>query len=345
MTSRHYGLAAILCCLLASWTPTRAADDPASGVLVTTVATQSVRVPELIEAYGTAMSASNGTQTVSVMEAGRVVRILASPGQPVVRGAPLLEWEQSSAARQAWEQARTGFALAAQQRAHAVLLLAHHLGTRDQLGQADKALADAQAAVDALKRAGADQPVRTIAAPSDGTILAIPVGQGDRLAAGTALVTIVSSSGIVVTVGVDPARRLQLRVGQTATIAPLAGGVPVAGRVLRFDAVLNPRTRLVNADLAVAPADVLSGADYRAEIAVGMLQGWRAPHDAVLQDSGGTYLFQSHGDKAARVPVTVLTTQGDADIVSGALDPSARIIVDGAYQLSDGADFRKATPP
>lgn len=343
MTSRQCAAAMILCCLMASIS-SRAADGLTSGVLATTVATQSVSIPDLIEAYGTAMSASNGTQTVSVTEPGRVIRILASPGQTVVRGAPLLDWEQSPAARQAWEQARTELALAAQQRAHAVLLLAHHLGTRDQLDQADKALADAQAAVDALKRTGADQPNRTISAPADGTVLTIPVSQGDRLAAGTPLATIVSNGGIVVTVGVDPDRRLQLRVGQTATIMPLAGGIPVSGRVLRFDAILNPRTRLVNADLAVAPADVLPGADYRARIAVGMLQGWRAPHEAVLQDATGTYLFQSQGRKAARVPVTVLATRGNVDIVSGPLNPSARIIVDGAYQLSDGADFREATP-
>ncbi|NPD65182.1 efflux RND transporter periplasmic adaptor subunit [Lichenicola cladoniae] len=344
MTSRQCGAAMILCCLMMASISARAADGPASGVLATTVATRSISVADLIEAYGTARSASSGTQTISVMEPGRVVRILASPGQAVVRGAPLLDWEQSPAARQAWEQARTGSVLAAQQRAHMVLLLTHHLGTRDQLDQADKALADAQAAVDALKRTGADQANRTISAPADGTVLTIPVSQGDRLAAGAALATIMSSGGIVVTVGVDPARRLQLRVGQTATIMPVAGGTPVAGRVLRFDAILNPRTRLVNTDLAVAPADVLPGADYTAQIAVGMLQGWRAPHDAVLQDAAGTYLFQSLGRKAARVPVKVLATRGNVDIVSGALSPSARIIVDGAYQLSDGADFREAAP-
>ena len=345
MTPPNPLLIIILCCLLVAAVPVRAADNPAPGVLVTSVAAQPVSTPDLIEAYGTAMPASNGTQTLSVMEAGRVVRILVSPGMAVARGAPVLEWEQSSAARQAWEQARTSQALAAEQRTHAVLLLEHHLGTRDQLDHANKALADAQAAVDALKRTGADQPKRILAAPSDGIILTTPINQGETVAAGTPLAMIVPSGGSVVTVGIDPARRLQLRLGQTATLTPLDGGVAIAGMILRFDAVLNPRTRLVNADLAVAPASTLLGAGYRVEIAVGRLDGWRIPHDAVLQDGSGTYLFQAEGSRAIRVPVKVLRVQDGADIVAGALDPSRKVIVDGAYQLSSGAGLREAAPP
>ena len=177
-------------------------------------------------------------------------------------------------------------------------------------------------------------------APFDGTIMAIPVAQGDRVAAGAVLATLVRQDGVVVTVGVDPARLAALHLGQPATVQTLSGGGRLAATVLRVDAMLDPRTRLVNVDLSVSSGTLLSGVDVRAEITVGQLDGWLVPHDAVLQDADGTHLFQVAIGRAALVKVTVLGIRGDTDVVSGPLVASRPVVLDGAVQLTDGAALR-----
>lgn len=321
------------------------AADPAPSVLVTTIAATSGSLPDRIEAYGAAVPATDAMQTLSLPRDGRVRRILHTPGEAVRQGETLLEWEASAIAQQGWEQARSGLALARQQQQHASLLLERHLGTRDQLDQATRALSDAQATMAALQRDGAGRPVQAVSAPFDGTLVSVPVSPGDRVAAGTPLATLARGTGIVVTVGVDPARLSSVHPGQPATVRALYGGPILVASVLRVDASLDPRSRLVNVDLSVSNGSPLPGIDMRAEITVGRLAGWLVPHDAVLQDSSGTVLFQADAGTAHLVRVGVLGMVGDTDVVSGALTPSWPIVRDGASQLADGARLRTNDAP
>ncbi len=333
---------AALCLLTAA---TGAQAQPAPSVLVTTVMPRQGSLPDRIEAYGVAVPATDATQTLSLPQEGRVRRILRAPGEAVRRGDVILEWEASALARQGWDQARTALLLAQQQQAHAALLLARHLGTRDQFDQAAKSRSDAQAALDALRLEGADRPVRAVLAPFDGTLVAVPVAQGDRIAAGAVLATLARRDGIVVTVGVDQARLAALHPGQPATVQALSGGALLAATVLRVDATLDPHTRLVDVDLSISSGTVLPGADMRAEISVGQLSGWLVPHDAVLQDADGLHLFQAASGHAALVRVTLAGVQGDTDILSGPVLASRPIILNGAAQLGDGASLRLAPTP
>lgn len=345
MTRPGWRAAILVAALLASSVDARG-DSAVQSVLVTTTTPRFGQAPDIVEAFGAATPSADGIQTLSLTEDGRVGKLLTSAGEAVQSGEPLLEWHQSAAARQSWKQACTALTLAQQQQKHAALLLSRHLATRDQLDQTDKAVADAQAIVTALRRGGADRPSRLLVSPFDGMVLTLPIAPGQQVTAGTPLASLAKAASIVVTVGVDPVRRPALRVGEAATVTPLAGGAAVAGMVLRFDSVLDPRTRLFLVDLSVPPGSVLPGVDYRAEITVGALQGWVVPHAAVQQDESGLFLFQAQGTKAMRVPVAVLGIRsgsaGDIDIVSGPVMPSHPIVLDGAYQLFDGAVLRQA---
>jgi membrane fusion protein (multidrug efflux system) len=114
-----------------------------------------------------------------------------------------------------------------------------------------------------------------------------------------------------------------------------ACGPELDGQILRLDGMLNPRTRLLDADVSVPPGSVISGAAFRAEIKVGELNGWIVPHDAVLTDADGSYVFQVAGMTASRVKVTVVGAAGEDDVVQGTLDPQRPIVMQGNYQLSD----------
>ena len=109
---------------------------------------------------------------------------------------------------------------------------------------------------------------------------------------------------------------------------------------MRVDGMLNPKTRLLDADVSVPPGSVISGTAYRADITVGEIKGWIVPHDAVLTDAKGAYLFQVAGATASRVEVKIAGTAGTDDVVQGTLDPQRPIVVQGNYQLSDNAPVR-----
>jgi membrane fusion protein, multidrug efflux system len=318
------------------------ADDPAS-VSVQTETPRDGVVPDLLVAYGTAAPALDGGMTLSFQQDGRVLAIAVTPGETVRSGDRLLDFGASAAAISTYQQAVSSLAAARQQRNHTAQLLGQQLATRDQLAQAEKAASDAQATLDALQREGSDRPLQTLTAPFDGIIATIPVAQGDRVQPGATLMTITRLDGLVVTVGIEPGARARIRTGAAVHLTPLSDGPPLDGNIVRVDGTLNPKTRLLDADVSVPPGSVISGTAYRADITVGEIKGWIVPHDAVLIDARGAYLFQVAGTTASRVDVRIAGTAGADDIVQGTLDPHRAIVVQGNYQLTDNAPVRASS--
>ena len=321
--------------------PTPLAPDP--RVLVTTQTPRQGELPRWLTAYGTATPAQNGAVTLSVNQPGQVVRIAATVGSAVRAGQPIITFAVAPTARSAYEQAVTALAAAQKQRATTAQLLPQQLATRDQLVQAEKAVSDAQTALTALRMEGAASGVQTLSAPFAGVVTAIPVAQGDRTQAGAALATVARAGAIVVTVGVGPDRAGEVRPSEPAQIHPLDGGAVIPGRVVRVDRIVNPQTKLVDVDIAYSGGALLSGAAAQVDVGVGTVPGWVVPHRAVVVGNGRAAVFQVVKGKAHAVPVTVSLPGSDADVVVGQLDPNARLIVDGAYQVTDGVLVRQTT--
>jgi membrane fusion protein (multidrug efflux system) len=319
--------------------------DLAPSVAVQTQLPRQGGVPDLITTYGSAGPALDGGLTLSLQQEGRIVAIAVTPGERVAAGMGLLDFAASPAAMSAYQQAISAVATARQQRAHTTQLLAQQLATRDQLAQSDKAVADAQAMLDALKREAADQPQQTLTAPFDGIIATIPVAQGDRVQPGANLMTITRLDGLVVTVGIDPEARGRVHPGDPVHLTSLSGNESLDGKLLRVDGTLNPKTRLIDADVSVPAGSIISGMAFRADITVGYLTGWIVPHDAIMTDDKGAYLFQVAGTTAARVDVRVVGAASAGDVVQGLLDPQRGIVVEGNYQLSDKATIRLSSNP
>ena len=318
------------------------ADEGARGTaLVSTVAPQQGSLPRVIEAYGQAVPAANGTVTLSVQQPGQVVAVPAVAGTTVAAGQPIVIFALAPAARSAWQQAASAVKAAESQRETTARLVTQQLATRDQLVQAEKAVTDARVARDALAKEGAGAATMTLRAPFAGVVATVPVAPGDRTQPGQALATVARAGALIVTVGVDPARRGDLRVGAPVTLTRLEGGASVTGHVQRVDAILNPRTRQIDVDIAYPAGAILSGEAMKVAIETGTAQGWRVPHRAVVIDADGkANVFQIVGGKAKAVPVTIAVARSDDDLVTGAIDPHARLIVDGAYQVGDGDAVR-----
>ena len=323
--------------------PVPALADATPSVLVQTQQPRTGSLPDLITAYGSAAPAGNASLALSLQQDGFVSALLVTPGEAVKAGQDLIDFTPSASATSAYQQAVSALAVAQEQRDHAARLLAQQLATRDQLAQADKAVSDAQASLDALRREGAGAASQRMKAPFDGVVATVAVAQGDHVQPGAVLMTLARADGLVVTVGVEPEARAKVRPGDDVALTALSGGGAIAGRVQRIDAILNPKTRQIDVDVAVPVNSTIAGEAFRANITTGQLTGWLVPHDAVLNDDKGAYVFQVAGGKAARVRVRWLGGDGAQDVVDGPIDPSRPLVTSGNYQLDDGAAVREDT--
>jgi membrane fusion protein (multidrug efflux system) len=327
--------------LLLSSSPACAADAP--SVAVQTIAAKRASLADTITAYGTAAPVIDGSTTLSLPSDGRVLQLAVAPGQMVQPGQRLLDFAFLAATISAYQQALTALNLARSQRQHTAALLAQQLATRDQLAQAEKAVADAQITLDAMRQEGRDKPVQIVTAPFAGIVTAIPVAQGSQVAAGTPLITMARGDALAVIVGIEPSGGHPVRPGQPARLEPLSGtGAAIDGTVVRVDGMLNAKTRLIDTTIS-APAGLVLGAAFRAVITVGQFDGWLVPRNAVLSDGQGAYLFQVSGGNAARVNVKIVGSVGDTTVVDGRLAPQLPIVIQGNYQLSDGMPVRAAS--
>jgi RND family efflux transporter MFP subunit len=324
--------------LLLSLSPAFATDSP--SVAVQTAAAKRGSLAETVTAYGTAAPAVDGSTTLSLPSDGRVLQLAVAPGQMVQQGQRLLDFGFLAATISAYQQALTALNLARSQRQHTAALLAQQLATRDQLAQAEKAVADAQITLDAMRQEGRDKPVQIVTAPFAGIVTAIPVAQGSQVAAGTPLITVARSDALAVIVGIEPSGGTRVSAGKPARLEPLTGtGAALDGTVVRVDGMLNSKTRLIDTTISV-PVGLVLGAAFRAVITVGQFQGWLVPRNAVLSDGKGPYLFQVSGGNAARVNVKIVGSAGDTTVVDGPLGPQLPIVIQGNYQLSDGMPVR-----
>ena len=297
-------------------------------------------LPATVVAYGSAGPSLNGTQTITEAQAGQVTVLKVSPGMAVRSGQVLAMFETAPAARASYQQAVAAVAAAREQRAVTAQLLTQQLATQDQLAQATKAVTDAQTALAALRADGAGRGTHAIVAPFDGIVTAVTAAAGVRTTAGSPILTIARAGGIVVTVGVDPAQRGSVAVGQSATLTRLSGGTAFAGRVVRVDGALNPLTRHVDVDLSFPAGTLLPGEAMRVDIETGRVPGWVVPHQSVVTANGPARVFQVVGGKAKAVPVRIALSSDKDDVVEGRLDPRRPLIVAGAYQVNDGDAVR-----
>lgn len=317
--------------------------SPTPTTLVGTVRAQRGSLPITIESYGEATPSANGVVTLSVNQPGQVVAVPTLAGASVAAGQPIVVFALAPSTRSTYVQAQTTLKTAREAQATTGKLLGQQLATRDQLAQADKAVTDARVALAALVKEGAGAGTTTLRAPFPGVVATVPVAPGDRTQPGQALATVARGNAMIVTVGIDPARRGDVRVGAPVALRRLdpASGPAIVGRVVRVDASLNPKTRQVDVDIGYPAAALLSGEALRVAIETGRANGWIVPHAAVaVGENGAPRIFQLVAGKAKAVAVTIAASQDDRDSIFGDLSQNNPVIVAGAYQVSDGDAVR-----
>lgn len=301
-----------------------------------------------VAAFGQLAADSRNALSLSLPQAGEVTATEAMAGQRVKRGAALLELATDPATRSAYLQARSAVEVARDDLARTVHLHAQKLATNAQLDAARKALADAQAALDAQAKLGGARPVVMLRAPSDGVVTALDVQRGQRVTAGTTLLQFTPDAALAAQLGIDPGAAAGVRIGMPVTLEPVYAErslPPLHATVAMIGNAVNPQTHMVDVVATLdAKTPLPAGAALSANIATTPFEAWAVPRDALQSDEQGDFVLQVEHGKAKRVQVKVLAPDGSPIGVQGVLDPRAPVITTGSYEVSDGDPVRASAP-
>lgn len=315
-----------------------------SSVLVTLAPLTEGSLPHVVVGYGTIAAANAGRKTIVSRASAIVEEVYVHLGEQVESGAPLVRLVPSAATAAAYSQAKSGAAVAERLVTSTRSLAAHHLATRQQLADAEKSAADARAQLHALETVGAGGP-HIERAPFRAIVTSLSASPGAIVTEGAALAELAEPQKLMLTVGVVPSQADGIAPNDTAAVTLVGAQQSVAGRVILRGNVAESDTGLVPVEISLASGRFLPGEMAQAAITAGEVHGYVVPHEAILvNDSGATYVVQAIGDKAKKVPVTVLGSHGDRDVIAGALDKRAPLVLTGNYQLDDGMKLRVAEP-
>lgn len=323
------------------------AEEQPSPPPVALVKTQPIlhrEVTDTLDAFGELRTGQ--VVAVNFPRAGQVSRLYVLEGSTVKSGDPIATLVSDPAARMAYEQAVHARDLAHSELARTQELFKLQLATRSQLDSAKKALADAQAAVQAQRRLGGDLRSQTLRAPFEGVVVKLAVAEGDRVQPGATIVQMGHTDEMRAHLGIQPEQAARVRVGMPVAIAPVdEPNAVVHAHVDALHDIIDPSTRLVDAVaiLHASSADPLvPGMKVRGRISLASHMAWLVPRDAVLEESGKPYIFQVQGGKARRVDVEKRGSYGELQAIEGSFDAKLPIVALGNYELKDGMAVREA---
>lgn len=330
-------------CVLLSTGPVSAADDP--SVRVETVALKQQPMAETVSGYGVVSPDTRSLQNISLPRPGQIMALWVSVGQEVKKGAALLEFGTGADAALGYQQALQAVDFAQSEEVRIEQLVNQQLATQSQLAAANKALADAQAALRAQEKIGAGRTLERVAAPFDGVVVAIQAAQGDRLAAGAPVLQLAGTSGQRVLLGVEPDDVARVHPGMVVSIVPVFNAERrISGRVAQVSGMINPQTQFVDVLVEVPGSGLMPGTRVHAEIQLSRHAAWVVPRSAVLRDAHGDYIFQVREGKARRVDVQTGLERDGLIVVLGAFNAHEPVVSLGNYELRDGMAVRGSPP-
>lgn len=289
--------------------------------------------------------ATGKPESLSFPQPGQLLQLPVVLGQHLRRGDPVAVIGTDPATVAAYTQAANAVGFAQRELKRQQELAGLQLATQSQVDAARKQLEDAQAALAAQARLGGAHASVTLSAPFDAVVTALPLAQGERIAAGAPVAQLGPTAHARALLAIEPAKGAALKPGMAVTIRPLLdGAAPIEARVKEVGAMVDPKTQMMSA-IAELPtgqaAGLAAGTRVEAAIRLGAHEAWSVPRQAVLSDEQGSYLFQAANGHAHRIAVKVLAESGQSDGVDGALDPKLPVVVLGNYELRDGMRVRE----
>jgi RND family efflux transporter MFP subunit len=332
------------------WHAGAADDAPAekaidASVLVRSQPVSQRAVAQTLDTFGEI--AAGKPESVSFPQPGQLLQLPLVPGQRLRRGDTVAVIGTDPNAVAAYTQATNAVGFARRELKRQQELAGLQLATQSQVDAARKQLEDSQAALAAQAKLGGAHASVTLRAPFDAVVIALPVAQGERIAAGAPVAQLGPTGHPRALLAIEPARSAAVKPGMAVTIKPLLdGAAPIAAQIASIDGVVDPKSQMVTA-IALLPASraasLAVGTRVEAAVTLGAGNAWNVPRQAVLSDEQGTYLFQVADGHARRVAVRVAGENGPTYGVDGKLDPKLPVVVLGNYELHDGMQVREGT--
>ncbi len=330
-----------------------------SHVQIATAARQ--KIERVLRLPGTVGYNLFRTTPVITPVGGPVTRILVVPGQMVKQGQPLLYVQSAdySQLRANYLKAQDAYRLAETNDKRAQDLYTHKAIAQSALLQAQsthsQALADLQAAQQALQALGVADPQQAadassgqfpVAAPIGGEVVERQVAPGQLLQSGsTQCFTISDMSTVWVLVNVYQNDLADVRAGQPATIETGSYPEPFHGRISYLAPALDPNTRT----LAARIVTVNRGLELKKDMYVTVLLDAGAipnalvvPVDAVLRTSDNhPFVYVQVGqDRFARRLVDIAQSQGAVVQITGGLHAGEKVVGNGSLFLQFANSLR-----
>jgi RND family efflux transporter MFP subunit len=317
--------------------------DKAATAVITTAPIVDEQLQDVTSLYGVVQADPAASHALAAPRALIVDRVLVRPGQSVAPGQALAEITSTATSDLAYRQAADAATFARSDLARVQRLFDEHLAASDQLAQAKKAVADADAALASQQQMGADRTRQVLTAGEAAVVVSVAASAGDHVAQDAPLMVLARTGALSVKLGVEPGAGLAS--GDPVTIRPAGGGPQIGSRLDMVGHAADGATHTID---AIAPlpgaASLAVGAGVKADVVTGAHRGLAAPRAAVVFDESGTHVFVIAGGKARRVFVTAGRDHGDQIEISGPVKAGQIVAVQGAYELQDGMAVKVAAP-
>lgn len=315
-------------------------DDAAPAVVqVRTAVAVAQGFTETVSAIGTVSARAGHSASLSAPSAGRVARVLATSGQYVAAGQPLIELDAAPFQ-------------ASQNSADAALQAAQQAYDREQRLAAEGIVArkDVEAAAADLARARADREnsareaqLSVLRSPIAGVVTRMSATLGASVDPSQPLVDIADPNAVDVLLNLSPTAAAEIRPGAHVSLSAgesVGGEALGSGTVTDIAGTVDTTTRSVQVRVAASPTRPLRlGETVYGQVAVRSIPtAITVPIEALVPQGEGYQVFvvDAHSIAHAR-PVTVGgRTASVAEITSG-LTAGERVVTYGAYGVEDSA--------
>jgi len=344
MIRRSHWTFTVLWLLASCPAPANADGSQSPSVLVETRPVVQQGVSETLAAFGTLEPEPDRVLSLSLPHAGLINRVWVRLGQRVKGGDELLEVVTAPDARMQYLQAQSAVNYASREKDRQQRLLAEQLATKAQLDAAQKALKDARARLDALRKQGMDSARETLRAPVDGIVTRLEVSQGQRVQAETTALLIASEKHLIARLGVEPEDLKMVHPGAAVTLTSVfVPDVAVTSAVEEVHAMIDPATHLVSVLVPVPErqADhLVLGSRVLGKILLESHMALVVPRSAVLGGASDAYLYKVEDGVARRVGVRTGVVVDAGIEVTGPLKAGDEVVVSGNYEVADGMAVR-----
>ncbi|MEM9632451.1 MAG: efflux RND transporter periplasmic adaptor subunit [Pseudomonadota bacterium] len=312
---------------------------PTSAVFVTVEDVQLTPPRSRIQSIGTGKAVRSIDVTADV--AGTVEKIHVQPNTDVKAGDPIVTLERKTqeillgSAKAEFEKQNAAFAR------YETLLSQHsNAVSQAQVDEARAALAVAQAQV---AEAQYEYDRRIIRAPFSGRINLNDLTVGSYLPQGAEIVTLVDASSLLVEFTVPETSISQIRIGVPVRLStPALQGRIFSGVVEAFDSSIDEefRTVRVRAEVQNPQNLLLPGMTFSVSLASSDNPLPMVPAVSILWNPNGAYVWRlGADDKPEQIEVVLRHRQSDNVWVEADLKDGDRVVKDGAFKVSQGADI------